>query len=83
MLVQAGFYTNVDVYWKGFMNLALCSVCLCSDQVLDDLLYLGLSLLYLLCRPLQTDALLTVRKLNVNLHTQTKMNQSKSIISRP
>lgn len=44
-----------------------------SHQVFDDLLNLGLSLLHLLRRPLQTDPLLAVRKFDVNLrkHTHT------------
>lgn len=46
-----------------------------SHQVFDDLLNLGLSLLHLLRRPLQTDPLLTVRKFYVNLrkHTRTRL----------
>lgn len=53
----------------------------CTHQVLDDLLYLGLSLFHLLRWPLQTDALLAIRKLYVNLHTHTqiKTNQSNSV----
>lgn len=52
--------------------------CVGTHQILDDLLYLGLSQLHLLCRPLQTDALLAICKLYVNLHkcTQIKTRQS-------
>lgn len=68
MLVQ------VDLWFVCF--LCVC-VCLSTDQVLDNLLYLGLSLLHLLRWPLQTDALLAVRKLNVHLHAQTETNLIK------
>lgn len=44
-------------------------VCVSAHQVFDDLLYLGLSLLHLLCWPLQTDALLAICELYMNLHT--------------
>lgn len=44
-------------------------VCVSTHQVFDDLLYLGLSLLHLLCWPLQTDALLAICELYMNLHT--------------
>lgn len=64
----------MQMYGKVFRNLALCSLCVCPDQVLDDLLYLDLSLLHLLCWPLQTNALLAIRKLNVNLGTKTTMS---------
>lgn len=55
----------------------LVYVCVCTDQVLDDLLYLGLSLLHLLRRPFETDALLAIGKLYVNLHTQTGIKASQ------
>lgn len=62
-------------------------MCVYTDQVLDDFLYLGLSLLHLLRRPLQTDALLTIRKFYVNLHTrartQTHTNESQPVKDPP
>lgn len=49
-----------------------------TDQVVDDVLDLGLGLLHLLCRPLQTDPLLAVRELNMDLHTHTHTQVQRS-----
>lgn len=71
--------TEISIQWQissrlFIYSLSVVGLCryVCTDQVLDDLLYLGLSLLHLLCRPFQTDALLAVCELYVNLHTGTK-----------
>lgn len=66
---------NTRHVYRSFV--VLVYVCVCTDQVLDDLLYLGLSLLHLLRRPFETDALLAIGKLYVNLHTQTGIKASQ------